>query len=332
MPASNPTIPQLIPRAQLDTELWDACVAASAGPVLYAYSWYLDAVLPAPMWQWAGLVLRDESDHYQAVMPIPLRRKTVAGIPYAWVVHQPFFCQFLGVFCRDSLVDTGPFFQQVVEQFRYSSSLCVRQKPYTRSLFDTVRSGSTQMLDLSIGYSALYRHYTADRRANLRRATNVHWDVVDSNDLEPLLALFRDNHAETIDGGVADWAYAILRNLVSELKKRGLVTLRYALINGQIEAGALFVQQGDRIVYLFNAASESGRRGNARTLLIDQLLREKAGQPLIFDFESPAKKTVRDFYRSFGAMESPLWTIRWNRLNPLEKALIKVRNGLTGYN
>lgn len=283
------------------------------------------------MWQWAGIVLLDETGQYRAVMPVPLRRKTVVGIPYAWVVHQPFFCQFLGVFSRDSQVESGPFFQQVLEQFRYGSSLCVRQKPDEYFPLDAISAGSTHILDLSVGYPALYRHYTNDRKANLRRAAEANWTIVESADPEPLLALFKSNHARTIDGGVADWAYAIFRNLTGELAKRGLVTLRYALHNGQMEAGVLFVQEGNRIIYLFNAASERGRRGNARTLLIDRLLQEKAGQPLIFDFESPAKQSIRDFYRSFGAVDSPFWTVRWNRLNPVEKALVKVRNWLASY-
>ena len=332
MPTLNSVIPQLIPHAQIDSRLWDACIAASAEPMLYAYSWYLDAVLPAPMWKWAGMVLMDETGQYRAVMPVPLRRKTVAGIPYAWVVHQPFFCQFLGVFSRDSGIDSGSFFQRVLEQFRYGSLLCTKEKPKKGFSFDSVCPGSTHILDLSVGYSALYRHYTGDRRANLRRAVRANWTIVESTDSELLLTLFRNNHAPAIDGGVADWAYAILRNLTGELVKRGLTTLRYALHDGQIEAGILFVQEGSRIIYLFNAASEAGRRGNARTLLIDRLIQEKSGQQLVLDFESPAKQSIRDFYRSFGAVEFKFWTMRWNRLNPVERTLVKVRNWLTGYN
>lgn len=311
--------------------MWDACVAASAEPVLYAYSWYLDLVLPAPTWKWAGLVLLDEIGQYRAVMPVPLRRKTIAGIPCAWVVHQPFFSQFLGVFSRDSAVDSRLFLQQVQKRFRYGSLLCIRQKPDESLSFDSVWLSSTHILDLSPDYSALYQQYTADRKTNLRRAVRVNWVVVESTDVAPLLTLFRDNHAPTIDGGVADWAYVMLKNLTDELAKRKLMTLRYALHDGQIEAGVLFVQEGNRIIYLFNAASEVGRRGNARTLLIDKLVQEKAGQRLVLDFESPAKPSIRNFYRSFGAVEDPFQTMRWNRLNPVERSLVQVRNWLIGY-
>ncbi len=84
---------KILPRNKINSQAWDACVAASSQQVLYGYSWYLDAVLPAPFWKWVGVVMTDETNQYQVVMPIPLRRKRVLGITYSWVAHQPFFCQ-----------------------------------------------------------------------------------------------------------------------------------------------------------------------------------------------------------------------------------------------
>ncbi|UFH56538.1 hypothetical protein [Spirosoma sp. KNUC1025] len=85
-------------------------MAASSQRIVYGYAWYLDTVLSAPMWKWMGLVMIAETGSYQAVVPIPLRRKQVMGLPYEWVVHQPFFCQILAVFSRDPALDLAPFF------------------------------------------------------------------------------------------------------------------------------------------------------------------------------------------------------------------------------
>ena len=319
---------KILPRHQIDATAWDACVAISRQRILYGYSWYLDAVLPSPSWKWEGLVLTDEAERYQAVMPVPLRRKQIIGVTYEWVVHQPFFCQFLSVFSRAPTLNPEPFFQVIQQRFRYGSILNVAWQPTDSSVFDTLRVQTTLMLDLAVGYEAICQHYTRDRKVNLRRAKRADWTVTESNNLEPLLNLFRENHADTIRGGVADWAYAMLRNLMSELHQRGLATLRYAIYNEQIEAGALFAHEGNRIIYLFNAASAVGRQGNARTLLIDQMIREKAGNPVIFDFESPEKLSIREFYRSFGAIEEPFWTMRWSRLTTLERTIQRLRNRL----
>ncbi len=310
--------PTLLRRSQLDTRAWDDCVASASHPLLYGYSWYLDAVLPAPNWQWQALVQLDTQGRYTAVMPIPLRRK--AG---RWVVHQPLFCPFLDVFSRDAQLDPTPFVGAVVQQFRYGSRLALRVQPTLATL--TVQTRTTHVLDLSVGYAQLLTNYTPDRRLNRQRAHRQPWQLIDSTDPEPLLTLFRQHHAHTIDGGVADWAYALLRQLLVELHKRGLATLQYAQLNGQTEAGMLLATSNGRAIYLFNAASETGRRGNARTLLLDRYIQAQAGQPLIFDFESPEKPSIAGFYRSFGAREEPYFSLHWNRLTCLERWLVTSR-------
>ncbi|GAB3541303.1 GNAT family N-acetyltransferase [Spirosoma fluminis] len=317
---------RLLTRAEINTTAWDACVGASAECIVYGYSWYLDAVLPKPEWQWVGLVIDSPSDGYEAVMPLPLRRKSVAGICYAWVIHQPFFCQFLTVFRRTGSINPTLFLEVAYEHFRYASSFhCqIKLAAFTGSLTKQVLS--THVLDLSVGYTSIYEHYTSDRRRNLRLAQALDWAIVDSTDSLPLLTLFRDNHAEGIPGGVNRQAYRILEKLIGELTKRGLASLQYAVSNGQIEAGALFVREGNRLIYLFNAASEIGRRGNARTVLINQQIQHYAGQPLLLDFESPEKPSVRLFYKSFGAVEAPFWALCWNRLSTIERLAVGLKN------
>ena len=312
---------RFLSRSEVDTVAWDACVAASAQRIVYGYSWYLDAVLPGPSWQWVGLVLQTEPGHYEAVLPVPLRRKF-----RTWVVHQPLFCQFMTVFSPAEILNPTPFLRVVQQRYRYGSVLCLNA--LVGSLPDFVLSDprTTHVLDLSVGYPTIRQNYTADRQRNLRRAEEYGWTVAESTDPEPLLTLFRANHAGEIDGGVGDWAYAILRRLIRELRTRGLVTLRYALHQDRIDAGALFVREGNRIIYLFNAASEAGRRGNARTLLLDQVIRETAGQhhgykPVMFDFESPTKQSVVDFYRSFGAVEAGFCQLSWSRLTVVERTV-----------
>lgn len=310
--------PILLRRSQLDTRAWDDCIANAVNPLLYGYSWYLDAVLPAPNWQWQALVQTDAQGRYLTVMPIPLRRK--AG---RWVVHQPLFCPFLDVFSRDPQLDPTPFVAAVVQRFRYGSRLALRFQPALTGL--SVQTRTTHVLDLSVGYAQLLVNYTPDRRLNRQRAHRQPWQRIDSTDPEPLLALFRQHHAHTIDGGVADWAYTILRQLIAALHERGLAMLQYAQLDGQIEAGMLLATSNGRAIYLFNAASQRGRRGNGRTLLLDQHIQAHADQPIVFDFESPEKSSIAAFYRSFGAREEHYFSLHWNRLTHPEQWLVTIR-------
>ena len=88
---------------------------------------------------------------------------------------------------------------------------CVCARTPTTSVGFTILSvqqRATHVLDLSAGYETIAQRYTRDRKLNLRqRAESYGWDVINSTDPEPLLTLFRDHHADGIDGGVGDWAY-----------------------------------------------------------------------------------------------------------------------------
>jgi hypothetical protein len=310
----------LLPRSELDTVAWDGCVTASPTRIVYGCTWYLDAILSEPGWKWMGLVMVSEAGTYQAVMPVPLRRKFGR-----WVVHQPLFCQFLGVFSTDSTIDPTPFYRAVLHHFRYGSKLSVRVSTRALSGFERIQPKKTYVLDLNRTYETIAGNYSRDRRLNLRQAQSVCWQVVESDDIAPLITLFQTHHAAAIQGGVGEWAYILLTRLYEAVRQRQLATLRYALLDGQIEAGTLFMQEGNRLIYLFNAASDKGRTGNARTLLIDQLIRKSAQQPLLLDFESPDKASIAAFYRSFGAIAEEYQIVSWNRLTRVERLLLSVK-------
>lgn len=322
----------LTPR-QIDDSAWNRCVTEAHNALVYGHTWYLDAVTNRPDWTWEGLIAGNVPDgqsatDYEAVMPIPLRRRWGR-----WVVYQPLFCQFLALFSRQPL-DPSPFLQLVYERYRHVSKWHLLLSEPLPGLAAQVRQ---QVLYTHILPLQVTTNYTADRRMNLRRATrriaNVpDWRVAESTDIEPLLALFQENHAGGI--GVGKWAYALFRGLHTAIQQQGLGTLRYAWAGGQIVAGALFVSQHGRLIYLFNAANAEGRRLNARTILIDELIRETGQKatdlappvPLVLDFESPEKTGVVAFYESFGATPQPYIVFSWSRLTSFERLVRKIKS------
>ncbi len=316
---------QFLARCAINDAAWNHCIASSPNRIIYGYTWYLDAVTPAPNRRWDGLVVLDMAGKYKAVMPVPLRRKQVAGVFHTWRIYQPLFCQILSIFSA-SPIDPAPFYAALQAQYRYNSVLQLGQPPEIGLSGSRIRRLVTHLLPLAAPYITLYQHYTPDRRRNVRRAKRIGWLLTDSTDSQPLIHLFREYHADRIEGGVSDEGYATISYLLDCCSQRGLLTLRYALLNGVVEAGTAFIQADNRIIYLFNAASPIGRRGNARTLLIDQLIQEKAGQQLWLDFETPEKPAIAAFYQSFGAVEQPFWSIQWNRLRWWERV---VRAGLS---
>ena len=81
----------------IDKQKWDACITNANNGVVYAYSFYLDAMAK----NWEALVLND----YEMVMPLTYNKKY--GIYY---LYQPPFCAQLGVFGNELT-------KEIVEKF-----------------------------------------------------------------------------------------------------------------------------------------------------------------------------------------------------------------------
>lgn len=322
---------RFLSRQQIVDTQWDRCVSKAHNALLYGHSWYLDAVtnIPRsanegshPAWRWEGLVqLADDGTGYVAVLPVPLRHRWGR-----WVVYQPFFSQFLAVFSRQP-IDPTPFLIALVARYRYASFLSLHLPTLLPIVPDDVQQQICYTHTLLVKDAAT--RYTSDRRMNLRRAyrrtaQTPGWRVSDSTDVQPLLALFRQHHANQI--GVGEWSYALFEQVFETLQQRGLgTTLRYAYVGDVVVAGVFFAEQHGRIIYLFNAAAPEGRRLNARTLLLHEHLQNAAAQPesagLLFDFESPEKPEIVRFYESFGAEPTPYLQLSWNRLTTPERWL-----------
>jgi Acetyltransferase (GNAT) domain len=308
-------------RSEIDDNAWNGFIGHSPQQIIYAYSWYLDVVAP----RWGALVVKDAGGHWLGVLPVPLRQKF--GV---WIVHQPLFCQLLGVFVAPSVMlePVATMLLAALPQFfRYNAVYTglfegIVQWP---SLFK-VQFCANYVLPLNEPYEVITKGYTLDRLNNLKRALQWQWQLAESNDIAPLLDLFRQNHASKI--GVSTKSYELLSRLFEVLQQQKAVKLLYVLKDGKIEAGAMLALDKRRIIYLFNAASAMGRRGNARTFLIDSILRQYSNQNLQFDFESPEIPSIAAFYRSFGSLSEPYVRFKYNRLPYLLRYLQEWRLSL----
>jgi hypothetical protein len=304
---------------EIDYAKWDDCVQASPQCLVYALSWYLDIVSPG----WDAIVLKANGG-YSQVMPLTKLRRI--GIAY---LQQPVACQQLGVFSRNGPVhaeELAPFLSAVVMNFRYSINYSLNTGNYPSPQFSpkgiTLNPCLTHHLDLSVGYETIYQHYTQDRRMNLKRAQRANLRIVTGHDIEPLLGIFKKYTAHRIYGGVAPHTYQLLSRLFVKLTEKGLATLWYTYgASGEPNAGCLFVEFKNTIIYLFNAATQEARRDNGRTLMIDAMLQKNAGRQGVFDFESPEETSIAQFYESFGAQAKPFYSLSFNNLPFLVKTL-----------
>ncbi|TPE42663.1 GNAT family N-acetyltransferase [Pontibacter mangrovi] len=314
-------MPQLLQHSEINKTAWDACVEASAQRQVYALSWYLDVVSPG--WQ---AVVEQESGIYTCVMPLPVRRKF--GVLY---LQQPLFCQQLGIYARQALrpEQAAAFLSIVRRHFKYTSgyAFCTGNAATLQGIAqEQLQPQHTLYLQLNQSYQQLWKGYNRDRKYNLNKARRERLRIAHSQDIEPLIRLFRQNIAHKVYGGVDEAAYQMLRRLYTACVEKGITELVYTLAeDGSITAGGLFLYYGGYIIYIFNAADSSGRKSNGRTLLLDDIIRRNAGTPQVLDFESPMIESIAGFYQSFGSVPAPFYEWKYNCLPLPLQVLKKVR-------
>ncbi len=300
-------------RSEIDDIHWNRLLDASLQNVIYGYTWYLDAVCE----DWVAIV--DEGLYgYQLVMPIPIRRKWLMR-----VVYQPLFCQFLGIF-SDRPIPIGSYADILAllsGHFAYISNYSFNPDNYQSLLpillkNDSIRYWISNTYNLKLGrtYSNLSQNYSKDRKSNLKKCGKYYWEIVESKELTSIIALFVANHASRIEGGVSKNAYLKFENLCKEVSIYAELKIFHATIKNDPQAGiVLFVHQG-KVIYIFNAANQIGREGNARSFLLDEFFKANAENDFTFDFESPDIESISKFYASFGAEKTPFLGIHQNKL------------------
>lgn len=304
--------PILLQRHQICDATWNAHIGCSAQCVVYALTDYLDAVCD----DWNAFVW-PSVEAFTLVMPLPVRSKFGKQILY-----QPLFCQYLGLFSKD-VINSGlvtSFLKALSRRFSYVSSYAFNPENTSQlqccqkafSEFDFKRPHTHQLSLLPL-YKNIFKAYSSDRKRNLRKGHSEKWNIISCTDINPLIHLFKQNH-EPAMGPVNPLAYQRLSSIFNALSAKGNAQIHYALKNGQVCAGVMLISCERKVIYIFNAANDAGRKGNARTVLLDAFFQEQAQSQQLFDFESPEIASISDFYQSFGSSKTPYYQITKNRL------------------
>ena len=296
---------------QIDKQKWDATIAECGN--IYAYSWYLDIVHP----QWEALIEED----YQVVMPLTGGKKF--GIHY---LFQPYFVQQLGVFSKQALTaeKTEEFLQAIPKKYRFAEFRLNESNTLNKQIegFDYHRN---IILDLNQDNDAIRANYHQNTRRNLAKAEGNNLQIVDTVIPYHVVSLFRD-HRGTLINKWGDAEYDVMTTLGKAAQKR-----KSAFILGVTEKGfgelfcaAIFLKTKDRITVIFSGLNEEGKKRQAMTYLLDQVIQRYANQQFVFDFEGSDDMNLARFYLGFGGKEVGYPSYTYNRLSPLGKALLKV--------
>ncbi len=292
-------------RRKIDDAAWNDCVIRSVAPLPYALTWYLDAVCP----EWCGLVYR-ENGVYQAVMPLPRRKKF--DISY---LEQPLFSQQYGIFSTAEFQTKEIyhlFLQEVEKRFSLISGYAFHYQTNPEFLPEKYISAAfTHHIVLEKDFEEIFLSFRKDRKRDFRQKNRCVRQKISS--AEKMMQIFTEKNAPKIAGGIHRKTAEIFQNLF----RQAVRNCSYELWEAENAQGelffAFFLHCQNTVFYLFNSASGSQNSLSCRAAMIAEYLKSNSRQPLIFDFESAQKESVADFYASFGAKKVPFYILNWDK-------------------
>jgi len=284
-------------RQEIDTSRWDACVARSANRLIYGFHDYLDVMTSG---QWNALICND----YQAVMPLTWRRKY--GIAY---LAQPAFTQQTGIFAPEPpsapLIDA--FLQATAGRYSFAEIFLnhANSAPALETRVNLV-------LPLEKPYDGLASRYSDHLRRILRRTPSLEYTSAIPLDeaLEANRKLYQHRNGKPRDSD-----YRNFDRLCSRYREKDQLILRAVKDDrSQWLAMALLLRDAHRLYLLQSTALPAGRDKGANHFLLDRLIHEFSGHPLLLDFEGSDDPGIARFYAGFGGVDQPYFFYRYNAL------------------
>ena len=257
----------------------------------YAYSWYLDEMAH----KWDVLVMGD----YEAVCPLPWNAKWL-GLKQ---VYQPFFCQQLGVFGKNT--DTaliGKFLEAIPPPFR-KIHLCLNEKNAVGDLPGwNVSKRPNFLLDLNRPFEKIETGFSKSLRKRLRKAREQH-QLLDAPLLpRELSGLYQKQVGDKVECPPA--TYQRFERVMTQAIERDLGKIWGAQTqDGELTAAGFFLHSHGRLINVFGASTEKGKELHSMHFLLDALIQKHAGQEWVLDFEGSSIPSIAYFFGSFGAEE-----------------------------
>jgi hypothetical protein len=289
-------------REEINIQKWDDCILSSTSPQIFGCSFYLDVCCP----EWSALVLND----YEAVFPISIKEKY-----FIKHIAQPYFVRHFGVYTTNESINVKPWLEALSKLVRYininifnNNSSLLGELKATEKIYQT--------LSLNHNYETLRNNYSVSHVRKLKKIAPLETTLVDISDYSIYIKEFKTTVSEKNLNYSASHLNTLLK-LMNELPNHCKVLSKGIKLNGELVAGAYFVQYHNRLLYLkgfrkFNLENDGGM-----FLLFDSIIKENCGYENILDFGGSNDSNVRQFFKGFGAEDSVYLHLEKNNLPTL---------------
>lgn len=294
---------------QIDKQKWDACIQASGNRLIYAFSFYLDAMAK----QWDALVLGD----YEYVMPLTWNKKYTV-----YYLYQPPFTASLGVFGKKPTAEiVNSFLQSIPSKFKYADIYLNHANLFALKGFDLYKRVNYVLL-LNDTYENLYKNYRDNIKRNIKKSVQLNCVIKKNFAVDAVITITKDQF-KNIDS-LDDNDYSNFKKLYFLLHKQNkAITYGVASAAGELLASCIFFIDDNRAYYILVGNHPNGKTIGASHALIDAFIKDYAGKNILLDFEGSDIRNLAFFYSSFGATEEIYPGLKMNNLPAVLKMLKK---------
>ena len=294
-----------LPHTDIDKSKWDICIDHAPNGLIYAYSFYLDAMSE----NWDALVL----DDYEMVMPLTWKKKYTI-----YYLYQPPFTASLGIFGNNISAEiVMAFLENIPAKFKYWDFYLNRKNLFSIPEFPMYER-SNYILPLSDNYENLKSKYATSHLRNIKRAIQF-GNVVKKNILVAEVIALAKEQASNFSS-IEERSFMNFENLFQFLKEKNCATT-YGVYSPQnkLVASCVYFFSHNRAYYILVGNHPDGKTSGASHLLIDAFIKEHAGKNLILDFEGSNIPSLAFFYKSFGSQLEKYPGIKMNNLSAIAK-------------
>lgn len=284
----------------IDKSKWDACIATAANGLVYAYSWYLDAMSN----NWDALILND----YETVMPLTWNKKY--GVTY---LHQPHFCASLGVFSKIEISKelVLAFLNVIPAKFKYWDVSLNHKNLFSISEY-RLTERTNYILSLQNSYESISSTYRSNLKRNIKKAAESKLTVKQGIDVTEITKLASKTMQSISNISTAD--FENFKTVFTKAKEINCAETLGIYLNDELLASAVFLFSHNRWYYILVGNHPNGKTLGASHYLIDRFIHLHAGENSLLDFEGSDIRNLAFFYSSYGASEEKYPAIRMNKL------------------
>ena len=290
--------------SEIDPEKWNQAIRNSLSPNVLAEYELLDLLTGDDTWH--ALV----DDDYQAVMPLPTRKKGV--LKY---VYTPFFLPQMGIFYRQDIQMSVyvRLLEEISKHYVLADLLMNEQNARDIDELEFPPYFVSYKLPMHLPYNELYSQFHENTKRNIKAAQKQQSRViVQEEKVADIIALFRANKGSEEAVHFRDDDYARLQRVSDYLLEHNLLEI-YGVrtSDNKLAAGALFVKDGKRRWFWFSGRDNQLSECKPMFLLLDAYIRDHAESDLDLDFNGSSNPNVARLYQGFG---SRVLTIPFHRI------------------